>query len=258
MRATLALAPVLLILAACGDDTVAPSDSTGPAETLDGRTFVGSDVSGHDLVGGSVLRLEFRDGQVRASAGCNHLAGTGRLDNGVLVGSIDVTTEMGCERALMDQDAWFSDFLGSRPSAAVTAEALTLSKGETTVTLADEAHVQSQNPIPLEGTTWMLDSVLDGAGNDGAASSVPTGKEVTLLISGSRLTLQGCNEITADVEVTASRLVLSNVTTEDAACEGALEDDVLHVIEDGRFSQDYDLLTLTTGNRGFQFRAATR
>lgn len=260
MRATIALLPVLLILAACGDDTIAPP-SGQPAETLDGRTFVGDQVTGHRLVSGSTLRLDFKDGKLNANAGCNHLSGTGRLDNGVLVGGIDVTTEMGCDPQLMDQDTWFSDFLGSRPDATVTAQALVLSKDGTSITLADEAHVQAQNPIPMEGTTWELESILSGGGNDGAASSVP-GPVPTLRFEGGGYEIfTGCNRGSGSVnEVTGNSLVLSKPALTKMACKDSAEAAVLAVLdgEPVTYVQDYDLLTLTAADgSGLQYRAVS-
>jgi len=253
MRPTIALLPVLLILAACGDQTSA--GGTGePAATLDGRTFVGDQVDGHALVHGSTLRLTFADGNVGVTAGCNHLSGSARLDNGVLkVGQIG-GTEMGCDADLMDQDTWIADFLQSSPAVTVDGRTLGLSTGGVTVTLTDEASIQAENPIEVEGTTWTLESILSGD----AASSVPEGQAVTLTIESGHLVLSGCNEISAAVTVEGDRLVLTDPTTTDVGCPDAVEDDVLHVIQKGHYEQDYDSLTFTAGAKGYQFRAATR
>lgn len=266
MRATIALFPVLLILAACGDAATAPPTGQPdgePAATLDGRTFIGDQVTGHQLVAGSTLWLQFKDGKLSANAGCNHLGGTGRLDNGVLVGGIDVMTEMGCDPQLMDQDTWFSDFLGSSPSATVTAESLVLSKDGTSITFADEAHVQAQNPIPLEGTTWELESILsDGGSSDGTASSVPGPvPSLRFTADGRYEVFTGCNQGSGNVtEATSNTLVLSAPAITKMACKNSAEAEVLAVLDGSALTyvQDYDILTLTHADgSGLQYRAAS-
>ena len=252
----------LLLLAACGDDTTAPPTGE-PAQTLDGRTFVGDEVSGHDLVKGSTLRLSFQDGRLEAQAGCNHLSGTGRLDGGVLVGRIDVTTDMGCDRPLMDQDTWLSAFLGSRPEATVSAEALVLAKDGTTITLNDQEHVRAMDPIPLEGTTWALESLIAGSGDEGAVSSVPGEHAPTLVIEGGRIRVfTGCNRGSGRVEVDDASLTISALAVTKTACEdGATAEQAVLAVLEGEvgYVQDYDVLTLTSadGTSGLQYRAVS-
>lgn len=257
MRTAIALLPALLILAACGEQTSVGGDGE-PAATLDGRTFVGDQVEGHDLVPGSSLRLSFQDGNVSVNAGCNHLGGAARLDNGVLKVSQVGGTEMGCEPDLMDQDTWIADFLQSSPDVTVDERTLALSKGGVTVTLTDEATIQADNPIDLEGTLWALESIISGE----AASSVP-GKTPTLRLSGGgRYELfTGCNRGGGTVtEVTGTSLTLSSPALTKMACKNSAESAVLGVIDGAplRFEQDYDVLTLTAENgSALQFRAAT-
>ncbi|HET7689532.1 MAG TPA: META domain-containing protein [Nocardioidaceae bacterium] len=256
MRSSIALLPALLILAACGEQT-AVGGAGEPAATLDGRTFVGDQVDGHDLVPGSSLRLSFEDGNVGVNAGCNHLSGKARLDNGVLRVSHVGGTEMGCEPDLMDQDTWIADFLQSSPDVTVDDRTLALSKEGVTVTLTDEASIQAENPIALEGTTWKLESIITGD----AASSVP-GKTPTLRIAEGRYELfTGCNRGGGTVnEATGSVLTLSAPALTKMACKDSAEPAVLAVIDGSplQFEQDYDVLTLTAEDgSGLQFRAAS-
>jgi len=262
MSRLVALALPLVLLASCGDDTAAPPTGE-PAQTLDGRTFVGDQVTGHDLVKGSSLRLSFQDGRVEAQAGCNHLSGIGRLDGGVLVGRIDVTTDMGCDPPLMDQDTWFSTFLGSRPEATVSAEALVLTKDGTTITLTDQEHVRAMNPISLEGTTWALESLITGSGDEGTVSSVPGGDAPTLVIKGDRIRVfTGCNRGSGSVEVEDASLIISALGVTKMACkDGATAERAVLAVLDGEvgYVQDYDVLTLTSadGPSGLQYRAVS-
>ncbi len=253
-----AFAVPLLLLAACADDTVLPQAPS--SDNLDGRTFVGDDVKGHGLVKGSRLRLSFKDGKLDAHAGCNHLSGTGRLDDGLLLGGIDVTTDMGCDRPLMAQDTWFSGFLSSSPRAAVSPAALVLTKDGVTLTLEDEEHARAAQPIPLEGTTWTLESILTGTGADGVASSV-VGDAPTLVVESGRIELfTGCNSGSGDVQVGSRAMTVSGLALTQKACaDSATSEQAVLAVLSGEVSyeQEYDVLTLTAGDgqSGLQYRA---
>jgi heat shock protein HslJ len=256
-------APLLLLVAACGDDTIAPGAEA--PDQLDGRTFVGADVSGHALVKGTTLRFDFKDGNVGVTAGCNHLSGPATLTDGALqVGSMG-GTEMGCDQALMDQDTWLAGFLESGPAATVDDQRLVLAKGGTTIAVEDEAQMQAGNPIDLEGTTWQLESVLSGPGDEGTATSVPAGVTPTLLIADGTIQLfTGCNRGMGSVEVTESTLTVPALALTKMACsqELAALESAFTIVLGGQtgYAQAYDVLTLTSpdGASGLQFRASSR
>jgi heat shock protein HslJ len=256
VRTPVLIAVVLLLLAACGDDTTGPGAE--PAPTLDGRTFVGDQVTGHDLVADSSLTMSFEDGKANVNAGCNQLFGDAQLDNGVLVVSQMGGTEMGCPPELMDQDTWIVEFLQSGPEVTVDDKQLVLTKNGTTITLDDEAQVQADNPIPLEGTTWELDAILKGSGDDGSVSSVP-GETPTLVIQDGQIQVfTGCNSGTASVGVTDTTMTIGPLPLTRMFCEISAEPEVVAVLEgEVEYTQDYDTLTLTSpdGNSGLQFRA---
>jgi heat shock protein HslJ len=111
---------------------------------LDGRTFVGDDVTRHgdaySLVDGSTITMSFDANSVGATAGCNHMSGNASWDGGTL----DLTsglamTEMGCQSSLMQQDKWLADFLQSSPELSVAGNALTLTNSDTAITLTEDA-----------------------------------------------------------------------------------------------------------------------
>ena len=78
-----------------------------------------TEVTGHDLVAGSEIRLTFAGANLGANAGCNQLRGTWSLEGDVLVVPENMAmTQMACEPALMDQDSWLAEFLTSRPTVA--------------------------------------------------------------------------------------------------------------------------------------------
>src|SRR4026209_2965778 len=60
------------IVTACTSTGALPSAQ--PA-SLDGRTFLSTDVTGTSLVPGSQVRLTFKDGSLSANGGCNSMTG---------------------------------------------------------------------------------------------------------------------------------------------------------------------------------------
>ncbi len=106
LRRCAVLACILVSVSACGDAndenvTSRPAASTPGAgvasEQLDGRTFRGADVIGHDLVDGTEVTLTFEPGRLSTNAGCNTSGGAYTLDDGVLRSDGDwFTTAKGC------------------------------------------------------------------------------------------------------------------------------------------------------------------
>lgn len=248
---------MLVVLAACGEE----GSSASQDDPLDGRTFVSTDVSGHDLVPGSSVRLAFSQGQVSASAGCNSLGGTAVLRDGVLVSGAMSMTEMGCEPDLMAQDAWLVDFLGSAPAARVDETTLTLTTDDVTLRLTDQEAIRAEDPVPFDDTTWTLESFVDGAGAEGSVSSVPGDDAPTLVFSdGAVAVFTGCNRGRAAVTVGADTLEFGDLALTRKACPGAggANEAAVTAVLRGTvaFEQEYDVLTLTSPTgAGLVYRA---
>ena len=116
--ATAELALVGALLAACGDDgdSDGGDDPSPPADAaqveLAGHTFVADEVTGHELVEGSTLRVGFEDGGLSVSAGCNTLFGPYVEEDGVVRWENEPAgTLMACEPALSEQDAWLTTLI---------------------------------------------------------------------------------------------------------------------------------------------------
>jgi heat shock protein HslJ len=67
------------------------------------------------------------------NAGCNTLFGGASIDGDELVADGLASTQKGCDDALTKQDAWLSEFLGSRPSIEVLDQSLWLFHGDDSV-----------------------------------------------------------------------------------------------------------------------------
>lgn len=104
----------------------------GNDDAVDGQAFLLADATGIDVLEGAPLRLEFIDGNVSVSGGCNLIGGTYEIDGGTLIIETMMQTEMACEQPRMDQDAAIIEFLQARPDIAVNGTVLALSEGART------------------------------------------------------------------------------------------------------------------------------
>lgn len=207
------------------------------------------------LVEDSEIRLAFADGQLRITAGCNTMSGGYRLEGTRLTVEPLAGTEMGCEQALMDQDAWVAG-LFTDPVRLTTGNDAALISGDVVLTLADRE--TSSPDRRLEGTRWVLDTLIDAD----TASSVPSGVEAYLQIDGGRVVLKdGCNTGSGTVEVSGDVLVVDQTTRTRIACPGAeTVEGAFVAVFDGAatYAIEEDRLTVTHDGRGLGFRAADR
>lgn len=125
LTATVAVG-ALLSLGACG--------SSSP--DLNGTSYTSTEVTGHELVAGSSVTLDFADGQVSAKAGCNTMNGAATWDTGKLVVTAPMaSTMMACGEELAQQDQWLSSFLTSSPALKLEGDTLTLGDATSGMTL---------------------------------------------------------------------------------------------------------------------------
>jgi heat shock protein HslJ len=262
----LILAVGLVATAGCGDDDpvatgggTSTSSPPGGTADLDGRMYASTSVVGHELVAGSSITLGFADGRVSANGGCNTIGGSYEAGTELRVDPNMASTMMGCEAALEAQDQWLTAFLTSNPTVTVDGDTLTLSSGDVTITLVDQA--SPSGATPLVGTLWTLDTIIDGTTQ--SASSVPAGVQApTLQIGedGRAAVFTGCNRGNAGVSVDGSTLSFEPLALTKMACIGdasTVEAAVVAVLEaDVEFTIVGESLTLTKGANGLGYRAA--
>lgn len=246
-------------LAACGSTADSVSSDPPPASPSGsdpaGRTYVSTGVAGHTLVAGTTVTLTFGDdGNLSAQAGCNTLGTTYTIEDGKLVADNIAGTEMGCDAPRHAQDEWIATFLSSRPTVTAEGDELVLVQGDTTLTLRDREVAQPDKP--LEGTTWIVDTIIDGD----AASSVPAEPKVYLVFEDGKVEgSDGCNGFGGAADVRGNTVTFGAITTEDKACAtNSPARDSLHELLQGEvtFVADGDRLTLTApGGTGLGFRA---
>ncbi len=273
-RIAAVLAALALTVAGCGEESPdEKADDAGSPPSLadiDGQSFRSTgddslDSPDHTLVPDSEIELGFDGSELSADAGCNHLFGTVEVKDGKLSASGMGGTEMGCTPELMAQDEWLTEFLGSSPSLELDSGVLTLTSGDSTLTLTEDPPKDARGSGDLVGPTWTLEAVTKETGNTSSGSASSNHGAVTLVITdeGVLEVETGCNTGSVAVDVTGDKITLAeDLVTTLVACpkaKGKLERQVLAVIESGpTYSIDGDTLTLTAadGVNGLQFSAA--
>src|SRR5262249_18022265 len=133
-------------------------------------------------------------------------------------------------------------------------DTLTLAGGGASMTLVDRAVAHPAKP--LDGTTWVADTLYDG---DTVSSAID--HTTTLRINGAKATGKiGCNSYGADVVITATTLSFSDFLSTRIACPFSDTGSRLSAMLGGdrpvRYTIAGDQLTLTAANRdGIGFHA---
>ena len=252
-----------ILIASCGGGASPSPSAPGPgpsgspaAAGLEGRTFLSTAVDGRSLVAGSRITLNFRNGQVGASAGCNSMGGAYRLDGDRLVAPQLAMTDMGCAQALMTQDEWVADLLNGS-TLTLDGNNLTLAKNGVRVTFLDREVAEPDQP--LLGTRWVVDTIVSG----GVASSVPAGATASLTFSDGRVDVEtGCNSGGGKVSISDDTIVFVSLILTQRNCAAdrmSLEEAVIAVLTGtATYKIDANILVLTAGGRGLRLVAPTR
>lgn len=236
----LALAGLLLLgLGGCGASQAggstpasSPASRAVTTEDLDGGSYTSTQVSGHDLVAGTKVRLSFEDGGMVANAGCNTMSGELAVHDGRLAWTGEpVSTLMGCDESRSAQDHWLGGLLTSGMSATGGGGALTLTAGAVTIELV---RATPTGAASLLGTRW----TVTGFGDAGTAQSVATGAPRATLDLGSdgAVTFDtGCNTGRSRATASGVTLTFEPAALTRKACPDpqsqALESAVVHVLD---------------------------
>lgn len=256
LRTSLAVCALTLALSGCGDD--GEEATTTEALDLTGRSFTATEVRGHDLVEGTSVVLTFETDRVGATAGCNSLGGPASWDDGTLSVSADelAQTLIGCPPDLQAQDGWLTELLTSSPALALDGSTLTVGDEEAGMTL-DE-----QSDLPLTGTAWSLQGLVDGD----AVSSVDPALRAGIQVDAAGTVLSvstGCNSGSGDVTVPSGgsssegTMIVGPLRTTLVACPpdvAQVEAAVLAVLAgEVTYQVEGATLRLTNGARGLTF-----
>lgn len=251
--------PFLAIATATAIAISACSSAGAPspvAASLDGHTYLSTDIEGADLVPGTQVTLTFTDGNLNARAGCNIMGGTYSIDGNRLVTTQMSMTEMGCDEPRERQDQWLAGFLSTGVTFTLEGDTLTLTDETIRLTFLDEEVATPDRP--LEGARWVLDGIV----SRDAVSSVPAGVTAAIVFSGGRVDVEaGCNTGGGPVEVTPDTLTFGPIALTKMACEAgpmAVETAVTTVLSGAvGYTIDAGVLTIDAGDAGLIFRAAS-
>lgn len=240
--------------AASAAPSTAPGGGAAPTDAdLAGRVFIVTGATGHDLVANTEITLTFDAGRIGVSAGCNQMGGGYTIKDGTLDIGPMMSTEMACEEPLMAQDQWISAFL---PGAAIAldGDTLTLTKDGVTLTATDKKVAKPDKP--LEGTTWIVESLVSNQ----AVSSMPQGVTASLVFTGGKVAVDtGCNRGNGAAAIAETAITFGPIGTTKMACAGPageVEQQVLKVLAgDVAWTIDADVLSLRGAAGGLDLRA---
>ena len=136
---------LFLVMSICGlaqgcaddDSDTATDDGTSTVKLAD-RMLVSTEVSGHDLVEGSTIRVSTEDDALTVIADCNTMTAAYTYEDGTLAWSAEpATTMMACDPALMDQDQWLSELFTAGVEVSGARVRRRHHLGDVSITLTD-------------------------------------------------------------------------------------------------------------------------
>lgn len=100
-------------------------------DVLDESIWKVTDLNKSPMVEGTTLTIRFHDGVVRGSSGCNTYEGVYDLDkNKIAIGKLKLTTDNCMKPGIMEQEREFTNFLMQAATFSITANQLTITKGD--------------------------------------------------------------------------------------------------------------------------------
>ena len=152
---------LMFFLACIADDE--NLDNGGAEHMLLERNFDIESVEGYtptDLNGTISFQSNNDNAEFSFIANCNTIGGSFTLTDDAFVATEISTTQMGCDAGFMDDDNWYSTFLGSSPSLSESEGTLTLSTAEASIVFFEP--FEDTEGSGLIGNTWLIDTFFEG------------------------------------------------------------------------------------------------
>jgi heat shock protein HslJ len=249
-----ALGVLALVGPVAGCGTMA---SAAESTSLDGTAWLLTGLPGHTLVPDSSVTLQFSEGRLSGSDGCNRYSGSYSVRNSVLtVGPNLASTQMACEPGIDAQARAYVAALTGAKSFRIDGERLELlaADGKASATFASQSR-------SLAGTSWSATGINNGRQ---AVSSLLNGSSVTMdfgndgVVSGSA----GCNRYTAPYSSDGSALTIGQAAATQMMCaspEGVMEQEqqflrALATVATARFEGDRLELRTAKGSLAVSLR----
>lgn len=258
----LALVAMASVVVACGSDDgeTATDEDTATGSDGGGESFVGQwQLADGTLDGDPIPMIDgYRitmtlgaDGSIGGTAACNSYGGTYDLDgSSITIGELS-WTEMGCEPAVMESEAAFLAGLQRQVQLARSGTELTMTGDGAELRFSEVPPVE---PAELIGTTWVLDTIIDGD----TASSVQGEPTLFLDADGTFSATTGCRDLGGSYLIDGDALMFPEMRA-DGDCPEQLQrqdSSVISVLENARVDIDGTRLTLSAaGNEGLGYRA---
>ncbi|KUH37844.1 MULTISPECIES: META domain-containing protein [Streptomyces] len=263
MRTTKTLLPALaaaVALAGCAT-TEGPGERpdipvTGVHWTVDSLTVDGRRTASP----APTAYVEFQPGGRSAgNAGCNRFTAAATVDGDTVTVGKSTRTQMACDGPVQGfENAFLKAFTG-RLEARLDDDRLTLTTPD-----GDTIALTEQPAAPLAGTTWHVDSLLEGK----TATSLPAGTEgrahLTVADDGTARGNLGCNNFTATVKTGSGKLTFGPLAVTRKMCtkpQMELEQHLYGTLSSGTvtFRIQHRALSVTAQDgSGFAARAAAR
>ncbi len=241
----------LLALAACGTDSASDGPDVTGEWQLASMTTLGADLT---FPPGATATLALTGGKANGAAFCNRFSASYELDGSSLSISDISSTEMGCEPDVMAAESTYLAALDAVDTALPDAADLLLTGPGVELRFSPVPAVPDS---PLEGTRWLLESLVDGE-----TASSTLGDPAVLLLGTDRRAeaTTGCRALTATWLLEDDALVLDDLLPDGADCPPDLARQDAHVtgvLQAGPAVElRADRLTLTAPDgRGLVYRA---
>lgn len=257
MKRLYAVLPLLLLaVAGCGthDGDGNATDETTSMEIDVSGTWVVSEISESGSirtpVDGTEIVIEFTDDrQLMIAAGCNSMSAEFTRTGADLEAGAMAQTEMGCDPARMDQDAWLAGLFAD--PVTLDGTPFTITAGDVVLTLVKKETPQAA----LTGTTWELETIIEGE----TASSVGVDASLKLTDKTNLEFHDGCNSGSGKVAVSSDKLTISLGLTTLIGCHDELARvaGVMGPFLDGKLTYQIvdDRLRLSQGSIVLEFTA---
>lgn len=253
LRGVAALAAVALV-AACGEQVGTTTDGVD----LEGSWHLvsGRDADGTFELRGREVTLEVEGTEAGGTSACNLYGGRVEVDGDSVRLSELGGTEMGCEPDVMALEQRYLEALRAVERGERSEDALTLSGTGVSLEFSLDAPVED---AALVGTTWLLESLIDGE----SVSSVASDGELRFLDGGAVVATVGCGVQRARYTLDGDDVVLTELTDRDPGtgmCTPDVEaqhEHAVDVLRDGFTARiEGDRLTLMNRHgKGLDFRA---
>lgn len=205
--------------------------------------------SGHSASGGievprgTRITMEVLGDQIRGNAGCNSFGGGIAIKGDTFEAGGLAVTEIGCPPEIAQAEERFVEAVGEVDTIARERRRLTLTGPGAELVFR---LVPPIDPKPLTGTTWILETLVDG---DLASSTLASAEPARLVLNddGTFDGTTGCRSFTGGWEVSGDVVAVTQMVFE-GDCRTAAEQDshVASVIGGGfRAEREGDRLTLT-------------